>query len=74
MSVHAAYLGVMLVNGQYQPILDINETYDGDGQPRSRVQTMYKQGICCDENGNPSEPLETRNTAITCVRVCSAGR
>jgi YD repeat-containing protein len=55
--VHATSLGVILVNGQYQPVLDINETYDGDNQPRSRVQTMYQQGICCDENGNPSEPV-----------------
>jgi YD repeat-containing protein len=55
--VHAASLGVIPVNGQNQPVLDVNQTYDGDGQPRIRLQTMYKQGICCDENGNPSEPV-----------------
>ncbi|HYX29071.1 MAG TPA: hypothetical protein VE863_10930 [Pyrinomonadaceae bacterium] len=57
-SVHASSLNVIEVNGQYQPVLDINETYDGEGQPRSRVQTVWKQGLCCDENGNPGDPYE----------------
>jgi len=53
-----ASTGLILVNGQYEPVLDINETYDGDGRPSQRVQTMYKQGLCCDENGNPGDPIE----------------
>lgn len=62
-STHAASGNLIEVNGQNQPVLDITEVYDGDGQPRSRVQTMYKQGLCCDENGNPGDPIQdTKNS------------